>query len=289
MALRNPFKAIRSFGGAGGSAKRLSPGASTAESVTTGLLQREFNMHFQPVLSLESGALIGAEALLSWDLPGAAEPAPARQFMSKVMRASVLDQMIWSVVGPACEFARNFQIEGRRSLTFGVNLSATQLADGIAALASVSEALATSQLPPWCLLLEIPEQVLLDGDSGLPATLARLATLDVGIVIDDFWGSDRAAEIIDTPGLRGVKLDLRANTNSEATRDQLVVAAQLAHARSLTVTAKRVESLFEIEFARELGCDFLQGHAYGRPMTAEAFRAFARRMTDSDAEVDPVA
>ena len=239
-------------------------------------------MHFQPMLALDNGELVGAEALLRWEQPGVIEAATARQFMSKAVSAGVLTEMSQSAVGPACEFARDFQIEGKRSFTLGVNLSATQLADGVAAVASVREALATSQLPPWCLQLELPERALLEGAPGLSATLQRLAKLGVGIVIDDFWGSERPDEILATAGLVGVKLDLWSNTNNDDARAQLETAARLARERGLTVTAKRVESLFEIDFARELHCDVVQGHAYGRPMTAEAFRAFVAGMASVD-------
>ena len=258
------------------------PATVTEQSVATALRHHEFSMHFQPMLARESGELVGAEALLRWEQPGVAEAATARQFMSKAVSAGVLTEMSQSAVGPACEFARDFQIEGKRNFSLGVNLSATQLADGMAAIASVREALATSQLPAWCLQLEIPERALLEGTPGLPTTLERLAKLDVGIVIDDFWGSERPEEILATAGLVGVKLDLWSNTNNEDARAQLQTAAGLARERGLTVTAKRVESLFEIEFARELQCDVVQGHAYGRPMTAEAFRAFVAGMATAE-------
>jgi EAL domain-containing protein (putative c-di-GMP-specific phosphodiesterase class I) len=258
----------------------------TEQAVAAGLRQNEFSMHFQPVIALATGELVGAEALLRWEQPGLGEAATARQFMSKALSAGVLNEMSQSAVGPACEFARDFQIEGKRAFSLSVNLSATQLADGVAAVASVREALATSQLPPWCLQLEVPERALIEGVPDLPKTLERLARIGVGIVIDDFWGSDRPEEILAIPGLSAVKLDVRANTNNDATRAQLHVAARLAHERKLIVTAKRVESLFEIEFARELGCDLVQGHAYGRPMTAGAFRNFAAGMSAGNLDDD---
>lgn len=282
MSLRNALKGIHGFPGRGASAHGLEPAPVTEESVAAGLRQHEFSMHFQPMIALASGELVGAEALLRWEQPGGPHVATARQFMSKALSAGVLGEMSESAVGPACEFARDFQIEGKRNFFLGVNLSATQLADGIAAVASVREALATSQLPPWCLQLEVPELALIDGPPDLPKTLQRLAKIGVGIVIDDFWAGERPEEILAIPGLTGVKLDVRANTNNEAARAQLQFAAGLAHEYKLTVTAKRVESLFEIEFARELRCELVQGHAYGRPMTAEAFRAFAAGMTTSE-------
>lgn len=278
MSLRDSIRGMSGRRGGEEAGRAGEPVAVTAESVAAGLRQREFNMHFQPIIALATGDLVGAEALLRWEQPGVEEAAPARQFMSKAVTSGVLSEMSESVVGPACEFARDFQIEGKRTFTLGVNLSATQLADGVAAVASVREALATSQLPPWCLLLEVPEHALLAGAPDLPRTLERLAKIGIGVVIDDFWGSERVDQLLATPGLRGVKLDVRSNTNNEATREQLHTAARLARERSLSVTAKRVESLFEIEFARELLCDFVQGHAYGRPMTAQAFRAFADGM-----------
>jgi EAL domain-containing protein (putative c-di-GMP-specific phosphodiesterase class I) len=256
----------------------------TTATVAEGLLHHEFSMHFQPVFTLEDGNLVGAEALLRWAQHGTQQVTTARQFMSKALTAGILDEMSQSAIGPACEFARDFQIAGKRNFTLTVNLSATQLADGVAAVASVREALATSQLPPWCLQLELPERALTIGVPELPRTLERLAKIGAGIVIDDFWALDRPEEILATPGLKGVKLDLWANTNNQAARAQLHLAARLAHERGLTVTAKRVESIYEIEFAKELDCDQVQGHAYGRPMTAEAFRAFAAGM-DQTVEV----
>jgi EAL domain-containing protein (putative c-di-GMP-specific phosphodiesterase class I) len=97
----------------------------------------------------------------------------------------------------------------------------------------------------------------------------------VNIAIDDFWGEDETYWVLGLPGVTAVKLDLRSNTSSEGTRQLLANAARIAHARGLAVTAKRVESSFEVEFAAELGCEQVQGHAYGRPMPVEGFRLFA--------------
>jgi EAL domain-containing protein (putative c-di-GMP-specific phosphodiesterase class I) len=285
VSLRNALRGFPGLNNGGGAARGADPTALTAESVAEGLRLHEFAMHFQPLIALSTGELVGAEALLRWEQPGGGQVTTARQFMSKALSAGVLNEMSESAVGPACEFACQFQIEGKRAFSLGVNLSATQLADGVAAVASVREALATSQLPPWCLQLELPERALLEGQEDLPRTLQRLAKIGVGIVIDDFWASERPDEILAIPGLSGVKLDVWSNTNNDAARAQLHTAAQLAKERGLVVTAKRVESLFEIEFARELECDWVQGHAYGRPMTADAFREFAAGM--SRVEVTP--
>lgn len=253
--------------------QRAASAPVTRESIEAAVKLREFGVHFQPVVELATGNVVGAEALVRWEPPGA-EAKTARQFFSRAASAGVLDEVMAAALGPACDFARECLDGSPRAFQLHVNLSRSQVEAGSSIVETLQRALRESQLVPWALQVEITEQALMEAGPPSIATLKGLSELGLNIAVDDFWGQDETYWVLALPGVTAVKLDLRSNTNSEGTREQLANAARIAHARKLTVTGKRVESSFEVEFATEIGCDLVQGHAYGRPMTVEAFREF---------------
>ncbi len=245
----------------------------TRESIEAAVKLREFGVHFQPVVELATGNVVGAEALVRWEQPGA-EAKTARQFFSRAASAGVLDEVMAAALGPACDFARECLDGSTRTFQLHVNLSRSQIEAGSPIVEVLQRALRESQLVPWALQVEVTEQALMEAGPTSMETLKGLSELGLNIAVDDFWGQDETYWVLALPGVTAVKLDLRSNTNNEGTREQLANAARIAHARKLTVTGKRVESSFEVEFATEIGCELVQGHAYGRPMTVEAFRQF---------------
>jgi EAL domain-containing protein (putative c-di-GMP-specific phosphodiesterase class I) len=249
--------------------------AITSEAVAAAVQLDEFGVHFQPILALATGELIGAEALVRWEQPGGAEAATARQFFSRAASAGVLDDVVAKAMRPACDFARDCLDASPGTFQLHINLSQSQLEAGEATIEVLQRALRESQLVPWAIQVEVPEQALLEIGPGVTATLQAFSALGVNIAIDDFWGQDETYWVLGIPGVSAVKLDLRSNTSNEATRANLANAARIAHTRGLTVAAKRVESSFEMEFAAEIGCSQVQGHAYGRPMPAQEFRRYA--------------
>ncbi len=245
----------------------------SAESVAAAQLD-EFGVHFQPVINLATGDLVGAEALVRWEQPGA-EVTTARQFFARAARAGVLDDVVARAMRPACDFARDCLDANAGAFRLHINLSESQLRAGDATVEVLERALRESQLVPWALQVEVPERALVEIGPGVTTTLKAIADLGVNIAIDDFWGQDETYWVLSIPGVTAVKLDLRANTNSETSRASLANAARIAQSRNLTVAAKRVESSFEMEFATDIGCTEVQGHAYGRPMEASEFRSAA--------------
>lgn len=245
----------------------------TNETVAAAQLD-EFGVHFQPVVSLATGQIVGAEALVRWEQRGA-EVTTARQFFARAANAGILDDVVARAIRPACDFARDCLDASNGSFRLHINLSKSQLQAGQATVEVVEHALRESQLVPWALQVEVPEQALVEIGPGVAATLKAMSDLGVHIAIDDFWGQDETYWVLGIPGVTAVKLDLRANTSSDASRASLANAARIAQSRDLTVAAKRVESTFEQDFAAEIGCTEAQGHAYGRPMEAREFKEHA--------------
>ncbi|MCC6236575.1 MAG: EAL domain-containing protein [Dehalococcoidia bacterium] len=252
----------------------------TSETVAAAQLN-EFGVHFQPVVSAASGAIVGAEALVRWEQRGA-EVTTARQFFARAANAGILDDVIARAIRPACDFARDCLDATNGSFRLHINLSKSQLQAGQATVEVIEHALRESQLVPWALQVEVPEQALVEIGPSVTATLKAMSDLGVHIAIDDFWGQDETYWVLSIPGVTAVKLDLRANTSGDASRASLANAARIAQTRDLIVGAKRVESTFEQDFAAEIGCTEVQGHAYGRPMDAREFKAYAAEELSPD-------
>jgi EAL domain-containing protein (putative c-di-GMP-specific phosphodiesterase class I)/Mg-chelatase subunit ChlD len=249
----------------------------TGGRLKTAMENDEIETHFQPVFTLADGRIAGAEALLRWQQPGFGEAATARMFLGRAAHSGMLEQIGNLALRPAFELTRELQRAGVSGLRLSVNVSGEQLAVPEQLYAVVKDALEGSSLSSWHLEIEVPEQVLAVRGAELAPLFTDLSALGVGLVVDDFWGIDRGVEVLSLPGLRGVKVDLWANTGSPGAREQLRVAVAAAHARGLFAVAKRVETDEELAFASEIGCDFAQGHHFARPMPAAEYRAYALR------------
>ncbi|MBV8162107.1 MAG: bifunctional diguanylate cyclase/phosphodiesterase, partial [Acidimicrobiia bacterium] len=254
-------------------------GRLAAEAALRRAVERqEFVVLYQPIVSLVDDRVIGAEALVRWDVPGEARVSPT-EFIPLAEETGLIVPLGQWVLDEACDQLRRWQDAGLDAGTLSVNLSARQLSAGSFA-ASVSDAIRRNRLRPGTVSFEITESVLMDDVELSIESLVGLKGLGVSLAVDDFGTGYSSLAYLKRLPLDTLKID-RAFVDGLGTdrNDSAIVAAVVAVARALglSVTAEGVETDIQLEELRRLGCDRAQGYLFAKPLSAEDFARFITR------------
>jgi EAL domain-containing protein (putative c-di-GMP-specific phosphodiesterase class I) len=237
------------------------------QDVRTALHEDGLRLAYQPIVDAVSGVEVGREALLRWRHPTRGD-IPPDMFIPIIEDTGLIHQIGDWVIREACTEAAKWAA----TLSVAVNVSAAQLS-GVGLAQTVLNALASSGLEATRLELEVTESVFLGDDLATLASLERLRTLGVRMVLDDFGKGYSSFGYLSRARFSKIKIDqsfVRAAAQGE--RESLaIVGAILALARGLGVktTAEGVETEAQGQVMRELGCDELQGFYFGRPVESD--------------------
>lgn len=231
--------------------------------------RKEFQLFFQPLFAVGSGAIVGAEALLRWQHPTRGLLTP-EQFLDVAEQRGMMHGIGLWVVAEACRAARGFAEAGGRELRMAVNVSAQQL-ENPGFVDSVGAALAEAGIRPQMLVIELTESMM-QGEQAR-GTLARLRENGIQIAIDDFGTGYSSLAYLRKLPVNVLKVDrtfLSGIPDDE--RDMAIVRTILAMARNLglSVVAEGVETAAQLEFLRESGCEEVQGFLLAKPASAES-------------------
>ena len=241
---------------------------ATQSALHRAIERGEFQVVYQPIVSLPTGALEGAEALVRWHRPehGVVQPT---DFVPLAEETGLIVPIGALVLEAACEQARRWQdaARGRAAPWISVNLSANQLADpGLVPL--VRSALQRNRLDPSAIHLEITESVLVHDLLGSAVALGELRDLGVRLYIDDFGTGYSSLTYLQRLPVDGLKLDRSfvSGLGADAGADAIVGAViGLAHGLGLTTVAEGVETEEQVRHLVDLDCDTAQGYHFGRP------------------------
>ncbi|HEX8497584.1 MAG TPA: EAL domain-containing protein [Actinomycetales bacterium] len=223
---------------------------------------------YQPIVSLDIGAVTGVEALLRWQRPGVGLVPPLAFIPLAEANGLIVDIGRW-VLQRTCE-----QLVGWRRLSPGlvanVNVSARQLGDP-AFVATVEAALRCAGLPGHSLTLEITESILLQDRAQLLDRLHALRDLGVRIALDDFGTGYSCLSYLRSLPVDVLKID-RSFVSGTTTGDVPLVrtVVGLGHALGLSTTAEGIETHDQWQMLRGLGCRSGQGYYFARPLSAAA-------------------
>lgn len=257
------------------------------ENGLRGALEREeFVLHFQPIIQLESGRLVGAEALVRWNHPERGLVSPA-EFIPVAEDIGLIAPLGEWVLHEACAQAAEWAVTSGRRLFVAVNLSARQFHEG-SLLTAVERALTRSGIVASQLELEITESVLMQQSERSVRLLNEFEALGVKLAIDDFGTGYSSLGYLKRFPVSTLKVDrsfLRDVAHDED--DRAIVTAVMAMARSLglAVTAEGVERAEQVAFLREIGCHQAQGYLYGGPVPKDRFELFLRKPSLSSLSV----
>ncbi len=229
----------------------------------------ELELHYQPVVALGSGEIVGLEALVRWNHPerGLLDPG---EFVSIAEDSGLIEPIGRWVQETACRQALGWHElqPDQRPFDVAVNLSARQVAHRDLA-ASVREILARTGLDPVNLRLEVTESVLVEESASATATLEALSEIGVRLVLDDFGTGYSSLAYLNRFPFDALKIDRSFvdGLGLEQERTAIVEAViGMARALSLDAIAEGVESEEQLSELRRLGCDYAQGHLFSRPL-----------------------
>ena len=235
------------------------------------LVQEEFELHYQPLVNLESNSLTGFEALLRWRDPDRGLVPPG-EFIPLAEETGLIVPIGEWVVRRACADAANWP----RNLRVAVNLSPAQF-KGRQIITVVFGALAAAHLAAGRLELEITESVLLDKNDDTLAILHQLREFGVRISMDDFGTGYSSLSYLRSFPFDKIKIDqsfVRDLTGSDNSLAIVRAVAGLGAALGITTTAEGVETPEQLECLRREGCTEVQGYLFGRPRPSAQLEEF---------------
>lgn len=246
----------------------------------------ELQLHYQPKLDIRQGRIVGAEALIRWNHP-LKGMIPPLDFIPLAEETGLIVAIGEWALRKACEDASRWQARDGVPVTVAVNISARQFRHGGLAQA-VRAALADASLPPECLELELTESVIMQNEQTTIAALDDLKAIGINLSIDDFGtGYSSLSYLRDFP-VDTLKIDRSFVKDLAASEDCQTVAGAvlvLAHGLGMNVVAEGVETIEQLSFLRERGCDQIQGYLFSRPLPEPEFRAMYARSLDGDASL----
>jgi diguanylate cyclase (GGDEF)-like protein/PAS domain S-box-containing protein len=236
--------------------------------------QEEFVLHYQPIVSLHNGSMVGFEALLRWRHPHKGIQRPST-FLSLAEETDLIVPIDGWVLEEVCRQAKLWEEEypSASLVTMHVNLSPRQLKGGGLAR-TIEETLKRVALEVHTLALDITEGFLLKASEDQARTLDALKKMGFRLDLDDFGTSYSSLSYLKNFPVDGVKLDKSfVEGLTEDTRGMALVqkVIELCHTLGLEVVAEGIETPEQATLLKEMGCDLGQGYYFGRPLPSEEF------------------
>ena len=241
------------------------------------IAEDELFLVYQPIIGVSSGEVTGMESLVRWEHPQHGLVMPD-EFITLAEETGLIGPIGEWVLENACKQASEWIAEGLPPLKLSVNVSSRQLKYGLSG-ETIARQLEKSSLPPTSLTIEITESLLMGDSPEAMDLLSTIQELGISLSIDDFGTGFSALSYLKKIPADFVKIDRSFIISlAEEPRDQAMVKAivSLAHAMGFQVVVEGVETLEQLEFVKPLGCGFIQGFYYSRPLPAAEFRQFLK-------------
>ncbi|HZK98529.1 MAG TPA: EAL domain-containing protein [Caulobacteraceae bacterium] len=232
----------------------------------------QFLLHFQPVVDLDAGRVVGAEALLRWRRPEIGMMPPGA-FISVLEDSSMMDEVGLWVLNAACREVRMLNDLGLRGMKMAVNVSGRQLRDGRLP-AIIERTLKRHALEAAQLEIELTETAALEDENRTRDLLTDLRGLGVSVAIDDFGTGHSSLSKLKRLPFSKLKIDREFVTGVDVDSDNQAICGslvELARGLGMTILAEGAETLAEVETVRRLGCAMFQGYFFARPLPAAEF------------------
>ncbi|MEN6356216.1 MAG: EAL domain-containing protein [Armatimonadota bacterium] len=230
----------------------------------------EFLVYYQPRVEIETGCVMGVEALVRWQHPeyGLIQPA---QFIPLAEETGLIAPISESVVRKTCAQAKEWLSMGIEPMTVSVNISARQFQQD-SLVTMITNALDETGFDPQYLELELTESTLMQDPDTAIAILLKLKSMGVRISVDDFGTGYSSLSYLKRFPINAVKIDRSFIRDINSNPDDAAIAGAvvaMAHSLKLTVIAEGVETLEQLEFLRTLKCDEMQGYFITPPVPAD--------------------
>jgi diguanylate cyclase (GGDEF)-like protein/PAS domain S-box-containing protein len=236
------------------------------------LERNEFVLHYQPLVEMGTGRIVGAEALIRWQHPELGLLGPNRFIAVAEEHGSIVPLGNW-VIGEACRQQAAWRAAGLMEISLAVNLSALQFRQRD--LQQVLQAaLDGNTLPGNALDIEVTESVVMDDVDATMQSIHAIRDMGARLSIDDFGTGYSSLSYLKRFKADKLKIDRSFVQDIPDDPDDGAIARaiiNLAHTLNMAVVAEGVETLQQWQFLQNEGCDLVQGYLLARPMPADEF------------------
>jgi diguanylate cyclase (GGDEF)-like protein/PAS domain S-box-containing protein len=259
-------------------------------AMRTALKRNEFVLHYQPQVDMQSGEIVGLEALVRWLHPEQGMLPPG-SFIPVAEESGLIVPLGEWVLREACRQHKRWLHTGLPAVRIAVNLSGRQFLRGDL-LNTVRKVIDETGIEPHCLELELTESAIMEHVDKSIETFLELRKLGVHLAIDDFGTGYSSMAYLKRFTIDKLKIDQSFVRDLTIDSDDAAIVTAtiaMAHKLNLTVVAEGVETEEQLRFLNDQGCEQLQGYYFSRPLpvqqATELLRS-GRRLVDR-ASVDP--
>lgn len=259
---------------------RYKENAATMEiqiGLRNALANNEFFLLYQPIINLKTGQISAVEALLRWNHPTKGIIQPLK-FIPVAEESKIIVLLGEWVFRRACSQNKIWQKMGLRPIQIAINVSGIQLmrynfADRIRL------ALDDIELDPQYVDIELTESIIMDDKKQNLRTLQRLNKMGINLTIDDFGKGYSSLNYLHEFPVNKLKIDQSFIRNCNVSKNGTSIVdaiITMGHGLNLKVLAEGIETIEQLRFLKESGCDEGQGFFYDEPMNADAFTKLLR-------------
>jgi diguanylate cyclase (GGDEF)-like protein len=236
--------------------------------------EEQFVLHYQPKISLKSGMIAGAEALIRWNDPNTGLVPPGR-FIPLLEETGLIYEVGRWALHKAIEDYLCWRRAGLLAVRIAVNVSPLQLGNRNF-ISEIEKVISSDAQAASGLELEITESLIMADVKHSVASLQKVRSMGVSIAIDDFGTGFSSLSYLAKLPINTLKIDRSFVAELASTPESNVLVAMiinLAHSLKLDVVAEGVETADQSTILREMGCDHGQGYLYSKPIPGEVFSA----------------
>lgn len=248
---------------------------SMKNKLSHALERDELYLLYQPQVDLQSGCIIGAEALVRWDHPLYQNVLPS-QFIPIAEENGLIPQIGEWVLREACRQNQEWRKQGLIEITMAVNLSTIQFRQKNLG-ETIKTILHESGLPPSGLELEITEGSVMHDAEAAILLLEDMKAMGLKLSVDDFGTGYSSLSYLKRFPIDKFKIDQSFVHDLATDKDSAMIVnaiITLAHGLNLKVIAEGVETAEQVAFLKHHGCDEIQGYYFSKPVNAEQFTMF---------------
>jgi len=239
------------------------------------LTNNELELHYQPIVCLESGQIVSFESLIRWQHPVRGF-IPPLDFIPLAEESGLISSLGLWVLKEACQQLSRWQRSFSADFCISVNVSSIQLSD-TSFIRELEAILTEIQVNAKHLKLELTETVLMDRDETAIATIHALKALGVSLEIDDFGTGFSSLSYLHSFPIDALKIDrsfIFALDTMPESQEIVKTVINLGHNLGLKVIAEGIETPEQKSILRQLGCEIGQGYLFSKPLPPVAAEAF---------------
>lgn len=231
----------------------------------------EFCFYLQPKCNAETGAIVGAEALVRWNHPeyGLVSPGEFIPLLERESMVTRFDLFIWRSV---CEMLSRWDGEGRNLVPVSVNVSMTDI-ESIDVARVLGDLLDRFSIDARLLQVEITESAIAHNMDVVEETIRDLHARGIAVLMDDFGSAYSSLNMLKDINVDAIKLDMKfvdLNADNAAKGLEIIESViDMAYQLRLSIIAEGAQTAEQVSKLRELGCMYIQGYYFYRPLTVE--------------------